>query len=92
MQITRQRRPETSTPFVYRKTPENETAADTILSIARPMLKSNLRKKVEILLQSLSRVVRHALFDRFDIDVSGPVDDRSECLVEKLMQAIEKPV
>lgn len=87
------RRPETSTPFVYRKNPENEKAADTILSIARPMLKkTDLREKVEILLQSLSRVVRHALYARFDIDISDVVDDRESCVINRLMAAIEKPV
>ncbi len=83
------------TPFVYHKTERSEKAADVLLSIIRPLLKANtscLREKVQILIQSLSRPARHALFHRYNVPVLARGDDRDQTDINNLINSIENQI
>lgn len=95
------RRPENSEPFTYRKSDEAEKAADLIEEFIILMNDKDdtaptgenktlfEHEEKVILLQSLSRIVRHALFARHNVDVSGVTDDREAAIINTLLTRME---
>lgn len=81
-----------STPFVYRPELKSEKVTDDLLKIIKPQLRAKtscLRELVITLISHLSRKARHALYYRYEIDISGVTHDADIRAVENLVRSIE---